>query len=217
MSELADASGESGPDPPTRRCHVLPHPINARAMQSDIESFRLLCNTHAVETVFTVHQSRLDGAFAHFATGRGGAEVEMDLEQWLRFMEAARLCDEGLSVEVSTLLYSMIQTDENPRLSYAEFQQVFGEGGCTGRAAVWCGRQCESRAGRLLGIFSAKSPRREVVRSSAGAGVVSPLFGGHLRSIPQRVVSDVQPLVKSFFCPIRRSSDGFFDSEASIP
>ena len=31
-------------------------------------------------------------------------------------------------VKVRLPLYSMIQTDENPRLSYAEFQQVFGEG-----------------------------------------------------------------------------------------
>ena len=62
-----------------------------------------------------------------------------------------------------------------------------------------------------------KSPRREVVRSSAGAGVVYPLFWGHSRSIPQGMIFDVQPLVKSLFCPIRQSPNGFFDSEASIP
>ena len=45
----------------------------------------------------------------------------------------------------------------------------------------------------------------------------TPLFGGHSRSIPQGMIFDVQPLVKSLFCPIRQSPNGFFDSEASIP
>ena len=45
----------------------------------------------------------------------------------------------------------------------------------------------------------------------------TPLFWGHSRSIPQGMILDVQPLVKSFFCPIRRFPNGFFDSEASIP
>ena len=67
-------------------------------------------------------------------------------------------------------------------------------------------------------IWQLKSPQREVVRSSAGAGVVYPPFlGGHSRSIPQGMILDVQPLVKSLFCPIRQSPNGFFDSEASIP
>ena len=57
-----------------------------------------------------------------------------------------------------------------------------------------------------------KSPRREVVRSSA-----APLFGGHSRSIPQGMILDVQPFVKSLFCPIRPSPNGFFDFEASTP
>ena len=39
------------------------------------------------------------------------------------------------------------------------------------------------------------SPRREVVRSSAGAGVVyPPLFGGHSRSIPQGMILVVRRL-----------------------
>ena len=46
---------------------------------------------------------------------------------------------------------------------------------------------------------------------------IPPLFWGHLRSIPQGMIFDIQPLVKSFFCPIRPSPNGFFDSEASIP
>ena len=45
----------------------------------------------------------------------------------------------------------------------------------------------------------------------------TPLFGGHLRSIPQGMILDVQPLVKSLFCRIRQFPNGFFDSEASIP
>ena len=45
----------------------------------------------------------------------------------------------------------------------------------------------------------------------------TPLFGGHSHSIPQGMIFDVQPLVKSLFCPIRLSRNGFFYSEASIP
>ena len=45
----------------------------------------------------------------------------------------------------------------------------------------------------------------------------TPLFCGHSRSIPQGMIFDIQPLVKSLFCPIRPSPKGFFDSEASIP
>ena len=44
-----------------------------------------------------------------------------------------------------------------------------------------------------------------------------PLFGGHSHSIPQGMILDVQPSAKSFFCPIKRSPNGFFDFEASIP
>ena len=45
----------------------------------------------------------------------------------------------------------------------------------------------------------------------------APLFWGHSRSIPEGMILDVQPLVKSLFCPIRQFPNGFFDSEASIP
>ena len=45
----------------------------------------------------------------------------------------------------------------------------------------------------------------------------TPPFWGHSRSIPQGMILDVQPLVKSLFCPIRPFPNGFFDSEASIP
>ena len=46
---------------------------------------------------------------------------------------------------------------------------------------------------------------------------IPPLFWGHSRSIPQGMIFDVQPLVKSLFCSIRPPPNGFFDSEASIP
>ena len=45
----------------------------------------------------------------------------------------------------------------------------------------------------------------------------TPRFGGHSCSIPQGMIFDVEPLVKSLFCPIRPSPNGFFDSEAFIP
>ena len=45
----------------------------------------------------------------------------------------------------------------------------------------------------------------------------TPLLGGHSCSIPQGMIFDVQPVVKSLFCPIRQSPNGFFDSEPSIP
>ena len=45
----------------------------------------------------------------------------------------------------------------------------------------------------------------------------TPLFWGHSRSIPQGMILDVQPLVKSLFCPVRPSPNGFFDFEASTP
>ena len=45
----------------------------------------------------------------------------------------------------------------------------------------------------------------------------TPLFWGHSRSIPQGMILDVQPLVKSLFCPIRPSPNVFFDFQASTP
>ena len=44
-----------------------------------------------------------------------------------------------------------------------------------------------------------------------------PTFWGHSRSIPQGMILDVQPLVKSLFCPTKSYPHGFFDFEASIP
>ena len=45
----------------------------------------------------------------------------------------------------------------------------------------------------------------------------TPLIWGHLRSIPQGMIFDVQPLVKSLFCPMRQSPNGFFDSDCLYP
>ena len=75
---------------------------------------------------------------------------------------------------------------------------------------------CQWPICHMLWNTPGKSPRREVVRSSAGAGVVYPPFLGVISSIPQGMIFDVQPLVKSLFCPIRPSPNGSFDSEASI-
>ena len=46
---------------------------------------------------------------------------------------------------------------------------------------------------------------------------LTPLLGGHSRSIPQGMILDVQPLVKSLFCPTKQSPNVFFYFEASIP
>ena len=45
----------------------------------------------------------------------------------------------------------------------------------------------------------------------------TPLIGGHSRSIPQGMILDVWPLVKSLFCLTKQCPNGFFDSEASVP
>ena len=64
----------------------------------------------------------------------------------------------------------------------------------------------------------AEPNRWPVVVGDHGGGrpTKGPPFGGHSRSIPQGMIFDVQPLVKSLFCPIRQSPNGFFDFEASI-
>ena len=45
----------------------------------------------------------------------------------------------------------------------------------------------------------------------------TPLFWGHSRSLPQGMILDVQPLVKSLFCPIRPSPIGFFILSSASP
>ena len=44
----------------------------------------------------------------------------------------------------------------------------------------------------------------------------TPLFWGHSRSIPQGMILDVQPLVKSLFCPIRPSPKGLYPLKLDI-
>ena len=47
-------------------------------------------------------------------------------------------------------------------------------------------------------------------QAQARASYTPPFWGGHSRSISQGMIFDVQPLVKSVFCPIKQSSNGFF-------
>ena len=47
--------------------------------------------------------------------------------------------------------------------------------------------------------------------------VFGPQFGGHSRRIPQCMVSDVQPLVKSSFWETKSSANEFFDFDPSSP
>ena len=75
------------------------------------------------------------------------------------------------------------------------------------------------RRGQLLGkiyFFRCENQLEERLLDQAQASY-TPLFWGHSRSIPQGMILDVQPPVKSLFCPIRPSPNGFFYSEASIP
>ena len=60
-------------------------------------------------------------------------------------------------------------------------------------------------------------PPPRVLDQAQARASYTPLFGGHSHSIPRGMIFDVQPLVKSLFCPIRPSPNGFFDFEASIP
>ena len=54
-------------------------------------------------------------------------------------------------------------------------------------------------------------------QAQARASYNPPLLGGRSCSIPQGMILDVQPLAKSLLCPIKRSPNGFFDFEASVP
>ena len=79
-----------------------------------------------------------------------------------------------------------------------------------------CGVQREQ--GLHRGIITGGNHLEERLLDQAQARAsYTPLFWGHSRSIPQGMILDVQPLVKSLFCPIRPSPNGFFDSEASTP
>ena len=83
--------------------------------------------------------------------------------------------------------------------------------------------QRESRGGGggsrwvLRGVAKSNHLEERLLDQAQARASYTPLFGGHSRSIPQGMILDVQPLVKSLFCPIRQSPNGFFDFEASIP
>ena len=53
-------------------------------------------------------------------------------------------------------------------------------------------------------------------QAQAHALYTPPLFEGRSRSIPQGMILDVQPLVKSLFCRMQQPPYGFFDFGASI-
>ena len=70
---------------------------------------------------------------------------------------------------------------------------------------------------RSLALSFWKSPRRELLdQAQVRASYTPPPFFGVVRVAYPNMILDVQPLVKSFFCPIKRSPNGFFDSEASF-
>ena len=70
-------------------------------------------------------------------------------------------------------------------------------------------------------ILQAQRQKEDAKRARQQAQVYiyihTPFFGVILRSIPQGMILDVQPLVKSLFCPIRPSPNRCFDFEASTP
>ena len=86
------------------------------------------------------------------------------------------------------------------------------------RGCICCAPVTSSRwgGGEYLGDCGNHLEERLLDQAQARAAY-TPLFWGHSRSIPQGMILDVQPLVKSLFCPIRPSPNGFFDSEASTP
>ena len=52
--------------------------------------------------------------------------------------------------------------------------------------------------------------KRGLLDQARARASYTPPFGGRSRSIPQGMILDVQLLVKSLFCPIKRSPNGFF-------
>ena len=65
-------------------------------------------------------------------------------------------------------------------------------------------------------LFPSNHLEERLLDQAQACASYNPLFGGHLRSIPQGMILDVQPLGKSLFCLTKRSPNGFLDSEASI-
>ena len=79
------------------------------------------------------------------------------------------------------------------------------------------GMPCTSCVHSAMFCVSTNHLEERLLDHAQARASYTPLFGGHSRSIPQGMIFDVQPLVKSLFCPIIPSPNGFFDSEASIP
>ena len=82
----------------------------------------------------------------------------------------------------------------------------------SGPPGPWGGGHCH-----LPQQFNANHLEERLLDQAQARASYTPLFWGHSRSIPQGMILDVQPLVKSLFCPIRASPNGFFDFEASTP
>ena len=61
------------------------------------------------------------------------------------------------------------------------------------------------------------SPLKKVAGSSAGVGAMYPPFGGYSQSIPQCVILNVYPLVKSSFWETKLSPNDFFNFDPSDP
>ena len=87
-----------------------------------------------------------------------------------------------------------------------------------GRGPAALARRVQHVSAPPRSVFIYKNHLEERLLDQAQARAsYTPLFWGHSRSIPQGMILDVQPLVKSLFCPIRASPNGFFDFEASTP
>ena len=103
-----------------------------------------------------------------------------------------------------------------PSCSLGREMEHFCELGPTARKAAFLDSWGVLRPAPELDVSRNHLEERLLDQAQARASY-TPLFWGHSRSIPQGMILDVQPLVKSLFCPIRPSPNGFLDSEASIP
>ena len=86
--------------------------------------------------------------------------------------------------------------------------QSFKRGPTCGQLNHICSQCCDGMGNHL---------EERLLDQAQARASYTPLFWGHSRSIPQGMILDDQPLVKSLFCPIRASPNGFFDFEASTP
>ena len=82
---------------------------------------------------------------------------------------------------------------------------------------IWCVHKLLKQFSTLYRSKMENHLEERLLDQAQARASYTPLFWGHSRSIPQGMILDVQPLVKSLFCPIRPSPNGFFDFEASTP